>query len=233
MSAPPQLHSAEALIELSGDDGQRTGPTTRGRRVAGQDPIKRQQIIEAAKVCFMRDGFEAASMNDITTMAGVSKGTLYVYFEDKEDLFISLCRNQRDQLLSFAQQELGASSSAAEGLQRFGVAVTTRLTSDVVIRAQRMVLGVAERMPRLAANFFGPEPFSGVVMLQTYIEERVAAGELVIEDTELAARQFMDLSMASIYKRRLFNLMPDEPTAETIAYMVEKAVGMFISYYGA
>jgi AcrR family transcriptional regulator len=228
MSAPQELHGS-VLLERSEDESQRAA---RGRRVAGQDPIKRQQIIEAAKICFMRDGFEAASMNDITAMAGVSKGTLYVYFEDKEDLFTSLCRSQREQLLSFAQQELEAASSVAEGLQRFGVAVTTRLTSDVVIRAQRMVLGVAERMPRLAASFFGPEPFSGVVVLKNYLDARVTAGDLVIEDTELAARQFMDLSMASIFKRRLFNIMQEEPSAEAVAHMVEKAVDMFLTYYG-
>ena len=51
----------------------------RTRLAAGQDPIKRRQILEGAQLVFMRMGFDAASMNDITREAGVSKGTIYVY----------------------------------------------------------------------------------------------------------------------------------------------------------
>ena len=49
-----------------------------GRRVAGEDPAKREQILDGAKRVFMEQGFEAASMNDITRAAGVSKVTIYV-----------------------------------------------------------------------------------------------------------------------------------------------------------
>jgi AcrR family transcriptional regulator len=221
MSAPLKTHGgAPTDIEMAEENRL----SANGRRVAGQDPAKRQQIIEAAKVCFMRDGFEATSMNDITAEAGVSKGTIYVYFADKEDLFTSLCRGERASLLDFAQQELDASSTVREGLGRFGVALTTRLTSTHVIRAQRMVLGVAEKMPRLAASFFGPEPFSGLVILQTYLDRKVIAGEVDINDT--------DLAMAGLFKRRLFGTMEEEPPAETITYMVGKAVDIFLAYYG-
>jgi hypothetical protein len=56
----------------------------RGRTAAGQDPAKRDQILDGAKRCFLRLGFENASMNEITAEAGVSKGTIYVYFQNKE-----------------------------------------------------------------------------------------------------------------------------------------------------
>ncbi len=62
----------------------------RGRPAAGQDPVKRAQIIEGARRVFIDKGFEAASMNDITREAGVSKGTIYVYFANKEELFEAL-----------------------------------------------------------------------------------------------------------------------------------------------
>jgi AcrR family transcriptional regulator len=228
MSASQILHGdAAAALDIGDED--RKAP---GRRVAGQDPLKRQQIIEAAKTCFLREGFEATSMNDITAEAGVSKGTIYVYFEDKEALFTTLCREERGRLLDFAQQELDASTTLREGLTRFGIALTAKLTSQHVIRVQRMVLGVAEKMPRLAANFFGPEPFSGLVILKAYLERKVASGELEIDDTDLAARQFMDLAMAGLFKRRLFCIMSEEPDTATMAYMVGKAVDMFLCYYG-
>ena len=67
----------------------------RGRPAAGQDPAKRQQIIEGARRVFIDMGFDAASMNDITREAGVSKGTIYVYFANKEELFEALIEEER------------------------------------------------------------------------------------------------------------------------------------------
>src|SRR5438270_7997137 len=56
---------------------------------------KRRQIMEGARTVFLADGFDGASMNDIARVAGVSKGTLYVYFESKEQLFEALIREER------------------------------------------------------------------------------------------------------------------------------------------
>jgi len=204
----------------------------RRRRAAGQDPAKRAQILDGAKRCFLSVGFEAASMNDITSESGVSKGTLYVYFEDKEDLFAALIDREKSQVQSAAQHQLEAGSSITDALHRFGTYVTGRLTSDEVIRAQRMVLGVAERMPEVALRFFSGDSFSAHHLLKAWLDQRVAAGELVIADTDLASRQFLELSMASIYKRRLFGNLPKPAPAAEIDRVVQSAVALFMSYYG-
>jgi AcrR family transcriptional regulator len=47
---------------------------------------RRRQIIDAAQRCFMRNGFEATSMADITAESGLSAGSLYVHFENKVDI---------------------------------------------------------------------------------------------------------------------------------------------------
>jgi AcrR family transcriptional regulator len=227
MAANPEMHGAAAPARETGKEA------ARGRRVAGQDPAKRQQIIDGAKRCFLNLGFEAASMNDIAAEAGVSKGTLYVYFADKEDLFAELCDAERKRHLQFAQERLLQSKDIEEGLFNFGVALTTRLTSTEVIRAMRMVLGVAERMPRLARRFFGPEPFSGVSVIQAYLDQNVAAGKLEIADTEFAARQFVDLAMSPFFKRRLFGSLPDELSREEIEHAARAAVRMFLDHYRA
>lgn len=205
----------------------------RGRTPAGQDPVKRDQILDGAKSCFLKVGFEAASMNAITSEAGVSKGTIYVYFENKEELFKGLIDRERTAMLTVAEHELHDAHSTAEALQRFGVAVTTKLTSNVVIRAQRMVLAVAERMPDLAARFFGPDPFSAIVVLKQFLDDKVVSGELQINDTELAARQFIELAMASSFKRRLFGTLPNEMSADEINRVVASGVAMFLAFYKA
>jgi AcrR family transcriptional regulator len=203
------------------------------RPAAGQDPAKREKILDGAKRCFFDLGFEAASMNEITSEAGVSKGTLYVYFQDKEDLFAELIDRERSKLMVLAQHELDDGQSIADALQRFGVAITVKLTSKEVIRAQRMVLGVAERMPRVAERFFSSDPFSAFLVLKRYLELRVAADELVIDDIDLAARQFIELSMASLFKRRLFGNMAEPAPLAEIERVVASGVDIFLSYYSA
>ncbi len=203
-----------------------------GRRAAGQDPIKRAQILDGAKRCFLSLGFEAASMNEITTEAGVSKGTLYVYFEDKQDLFKALIDREKSAIMSAAQHKLEEPGSIPEALHRFGAYVTSRMTSDEVIRAQRMVLGVADRFPEIAARFFTGESFTAHQILQRFLDEKVAAGQMHIDDTDLASRQFLELAMASIYKRRLFGSLPRPVPAAEIDRIVQSGVAIFMKAYG-
>src|SRR5437879_5722497 len=70
------------------------------------DSAKRRQIIEGARAVFLAQGFDAASMNDIARKAGVSKGTLYVYFDSKEALFVAItdeqCHKQADSVFVLA-----------------------------------------------------------------------------------------------------------------------------------
>jgi AcrR family transcriptional regulator len=53
----------------------------------------REKIIESAVECFARTGFDRTKMDDIANVSDVSKGTLYLYFKSKEDLFYGICQN--------------------------------------------------------------------------------------------------------------------------------------------
>src|SRR3984893_1072071 len=55
---------------------------------------KRRQIMEGARGVFLSQGFDAASMGEIARKAGVSKGTLYVYFDSKERLFEAIAHEE-------------------------------------------------------------------------------------------------------------------------------------------
>ena len=65
-----------------------------GATAVAADSAKRRQIIEGARAVFLAQGFDAASMSDIARKAGVSKGTLYVYFKSKEELFEAITEEQ-------------------------------------------------------------------------------------------------------------------------------------------
>lgn len=202
-----------------------------GRHAAGEDPVKREQILDGAKRVFMRSNFDAASMNDITREAGVSKGTLYVYFENKEDLFEALIARERNRIVESVKLALNDHAPLEEALHDFGMTLVTSITSDYTIRAMRTVLGVIDRMPRLAQRFFTATPENGYTVLKAYLDRQVAAGTLSIDDTEMAAKQFLELSMAGIFKYRLFGMCDSVP-AERIEKNVASAIRVFLAAYG-
>lgn len=77
---------------------------------------KRQQLVEAAVAVFSAKGFQGSTMADVATQADVAKGTLYQYFDSKEDLFYA-CFEWLDQLtLSQADAAMQANDSARDKL---------------------------------------------------------------------------------------------------------------------
>src|ERR1700751_1367469 len=59
-----------------------------------EDSAKRRQTVEGAPTIFRVLGYDAASMGEIAKAAGVSKGTLYVYFKDKDELFQAIVEKE-------------------------------------------------------------------------------------------------------------------------------------------
>src|ERR1700745_958018 len=82
---------AEGSAEPMSEPGEllRTPPV-----LPDEDNAKRRQIVDGARQIFLARGFDAASMMEIAKAAGVSKGTLYVYFENKEDLFQAIVHQE-------------------------------------------------------------------------------------------------------------------------------------------
>jgi AcrR family transcriptional regulator len=195
-----------------------------------EDSSKRRQITDGARQVFMAQGFDAASMGEIARAAGVSKGTLYVYFKSKEDLFEAIvgrqCKAQAEQIFNLDPED-----HDVEGvLTRLGVAFVQFLCRPGAAPPFRTVIAIAERMPELGRRFYETGPAYGIAHLQAYLEAQVAAGVLKVEDCEVAAAQFIDSSMATMFKPILFNF-GTEPTLERIQHVVRIAVRTFLAAY--
>src|SRR4051794_1419965 len=193
------------ISALSGGRQEMLDSLRRGRPAAGQDPAKRQQIIEGARRVFIDMGFDAASMNDITREAGVSKGTIYVYFANKEELFEALIEEERCRIFNDLYEALERDGgSLRDSLIRYGIALATKVTSDKVTRAQRTVIGICERIPELGARFYERGPKSGHAKLTEFLMRAIDRGEIAIDNIELAAYQLTDLCLSGYYRQRLF-----------------------------
>lgn len=69
-------------------------------RFTALDPAKRRAILDAAADVFASDGFGGASYNQIIARAGVSKGAMYYYFDDKADLYRTVIRDVAERMKS-------------------------------------------------------------------------------------------------------------------------------------
>ena len=213
------------------DAGQETAESVRrGRPPAGQDPAKRKQIIDGARRVFIELGFDAASMNDITRAAGVSKGTLYVYFDSKEALFEAIVEEE-----SASQAErvfaLDSNDHDVEAvLVRLGRSFVKFLSRPGGMSPLRTVISISERMPDIGRQFYETGPMKAINKLSHYLAAEVAAGNLVIEDCEVAAAQFLDSCSSTVFKPLLFNAA-EAPSEDRINHVVAIAVRTFLSAY--
>jgi AcrR family transcriptional regulator len=195
------------------------------------DSAKRRQIIEGARTVFRLLGFDAASMGEIAKAAGVSKGTLYVYFKDKDELFQSIVEKE------CAFQAEGVFDLDARGpdvagtLTRMGIAFVKALCVPERLSTFRTVFAIAERKPNAGRIFYETGPAVGLAKVRAYLEAQVAAGRLVMEDPEVAAAQFMESCHATMLKPVMLNFGPP-PSLERIEHVVGIAVKTFMAAYG-
>lgn len=219
-------------LQIADPRGAGDACAQRGRPAAGQDPAKRDQILEGAWRVFERMGFDAASMNDITREAGVSKGTIYVYFSSKEELFEALVEKYRAKFIAGILEALNPDAPLREAMTTYGERLVKKVTSHMAISGQRVVVGVTERMPEIGQQFYRKGPCRGLDLFSEFLAKHVARGNLAVPDTALAADQFASLCQAGIFRRRLFGDMMDEPSDEQIRHTVASAVDMFLKAYG-
>lgn len=228
-----RVEQAGGMPQDMRDETPRTKPRARNRRVAGGDPVKRNQILEGAREVFAARGFDGASMSDIAAAATVSKSTLYVYFQDKEHLFVALIEREREAQKEAMYAALSDEPDLVRALSRFGERLVRLLTGEFALSAHRIVLGVAERMPELGREFYERGPMVGAQRLAAFLSRRCAGGELAIEEPGLAAAQFVDLCQSTLMRPRLFNALRQPPSEAEVARVVDEAVRMFLARYAA
>lgn len=223
------------LISLEKGEATAEAPETRrgGRPPAGTDPQKRRQIMDGAGRVFTNLGFDAASMSDVAREAQVSKATLYVYFQDKEHLFTAICAEWRDRNIDELIAMLDTARPLEEMLFTFGAELLRRISHPQVIAAQRIVIGVAERMPEVGQEFFEGGAKRLVDALSDYLDHQAARGALKIADSYLAAGQFVELTQATIFRPRLYAVVREQPSEEESRKVVASAVHVFLAAYRA
>jgi AcrR family transcriptional regulator len=151
-----------------------------------------REICTAALDVFSEKGFAAAKLDEIARRAGVSKGTLYLYFKDKEDLFRAVVRDTVAPNIDIVRAMVeGADLPFAEiirmFLPRFAV-----LTSQVRVGAvAKMVIGESRNFPELAKVWHDEVVSKALGLIAGLIERAQARGEVRAGDPRYHAFTLM------------------------------------------
>jgi AcrR family transcriptional regulator len=205
--------------------------TNTNHALGDEDGSKRRQILDGARKVFMDLGFDGASMNEIARSAGVSKGTLYVYFADKYRLFEAILEaeelEQRQSTFNF-----DPTRDAETMLREFGRVYMQLLCRPGGGSSIRTVMAIAERMPDVGNRFYVNVLAKTIDRLADYLRAHVRPNDLAIDDCGLAAAQFMQLCQATLFLPFVFQVTPS-PSPERIAQVVDSATRMFLAAYRA
>ncbi|HLH93592.1 MAG TPA: helix-turn-helix domain-containing protein [Xanthobacteraceae bacterium] len=145
---------------------------------AGRQAERRRVILAAALGEFSARGFAAARLDDIAEAAGIAKGTIYLYFRDKEALFQDLIRSEMspvaDALEAALAIDLPLRAVAEHAVELFVREVYGTSRRDII----RLILTEGPRFPKLA-DFYYREVLSRIVTAVRRLLERARArGEL-------------------------------------------------------
>jgi AcrR family transcriptional regulator len=150
-------------------------PETRRRRKAERP----QEIVEAAFAEFSRNGYATTTLDQIAERAGVTKGTIYVYFENKEHLFISMVREITKATLDTVHEMFAThDGSTAELLRAQFAFIYAHIVEDRRRReVLRMLIAEAPRFPELADRYHQDILRPCLDMLRQAIRRGVERGE--------------------------------------------------------
>lgn len=214
-----------------------TIPVVRARAAAApelgpQSARKHRAILEAAEEVFLRSGYLGASMDELATLSGVSKQTVYKHFGSKEALFVELVTTMthdagdrvhhvvpdpehddelRPFLLDYAERQLA-------------IVLTPRL-----LQLRRLVIGEVSRFPALAIALYDSGPRRAMATLAGVFSRLTDAGLLAVDDPDVAATQFNWLVMAGPLNEAMLLGDAAVPTTADLRRHAAEGVRVFLA----
>ncbi len=112
---------------------------------------RRVQILDAARRCFLRHGFDGTSMQDLLAEAGLSSGAVYGYFPSKQDMIVAIVEENIADVMSALQEpgELERSRTVAEMLGHITSVIKRRHQENGFASIALLVWSEATRNPEL------------------------------------------------------------------------------------
>jgi AcrR family transcriptional regulator len=140
---------------------------------------RRAQILAAASQVFAHKGFAAARLEDVAERAQVAKGTIYLHFRDKEDLFTELIRGAASPLLlRLGELSVAPNISTDELLAAIFAAFRREILDTERKEILRLVIAEGPRFPRIAAFYYEEVVKKGLQIMRAIMQRAALRGEV-------------------------------------------------------
>jgi len=163
------------------------------------------EIIAAALESFAERGFAATRLDDIAARAGVTRGTLYLYFPSKEELFKAVVRQSIVPIIARGEAMVANSQEpSAELLRKLLLSIPMAVAGSPVSAIPKLVLSEARNFPDLARFYLREVVRRGRRLLKAIIERGIARGEFRAVDKDYVFFSVMSpLLVAMLWKHSL------------------------------
>ena len=200
----------------------------------GNSGQKRKAIFTAAMQVFLKRGYLGTSMDEIASLAQVSKQTVYKQFSNKESLFVEIVTRMTDAAGDRVHNdipELTASGEVAEYLQLYAFRQLAVVLTPSLMQLRRLVIGEVSRFPELARILYERGPQRAIASFARVLEQLAARHLLAIDDPKIAASHFNWLLMSEPLNRAM--LLGDEaiPKQAMLRHHAAECVRVFLAAY--
>jgi len=140
---------------------------------------RHQQILDAAFEEFAARGYESTRLEDVAKRAGIAKGTIYLYFKNKELLFRAVLRDQITHVLrDFAEYAETSSVSSEDLIRELLVRQYSELVGNAKARSIiRLLISESHKFPQLAEIYYNDIVLPGVSTIRHILEKGASAGQ--------------------------------------------------------
>src|ERR1700757_2174742 len=170
------------------------------------------EIVEAAMEVFAEKGFAAAKLDGIARKAGISKATLYLYFDTKDEIFRAVAQSAVVSLIEALERQVeGADAPFAEIAPRLLARAAAMMKGGRVPAIARMVIGESRNFPDLA-RIWHDDVVARVIGIVTGIIARAQGrGEVAPGDPRLHAFTLMGPMVMAMLFREVFGRVNTNP----------------------
>jgi len=164
-----------------------------------------EEIISAALEVFADRGFAATKLEDVARRAGVTKGTIYLYYENKEALFKALVRETIVPVIAKGEALEHSFTGTARDLFEQLVREYSRLMGDTPLSGiPRLMIAEAGNFPELARFYYEEVVTRGHRLMAGVLERGMKAGEFRRVNVAVATKLAMAPLMHAVVARKAF-----------------------------
>lgn len=187
---------------------------------------RRKKILDVAYKHFTRHGYKGTSLSKIINESGGSLKTLYDLFGDKNGLYKAVISRKATEFLQDIRDSKIDHLPIDQALTKLGTLYLCKCMDEEALALFRTIVGEMPRFPETASIFYEEAILPVRRALACYLSGRKAAGEIEVEDTLLAATQFLDMLRAGVQTRCL--LTKDQAETCELNRIVEQGVHIFL-----